>query len=107
MAKSQKTKKNVMRTAADLRAEYRKWLTLGIIALIVCLALIALNYFLVVNEIVPNEAGLTWILAAIAAVVLFVFFNKFSNKNREFNAYLDQHNITKDDVIEFVKTNGK
>lgn len=107
MAKGKTQKLNVMRTAANMRAEYRKWLTLLIVGLVVCIAAIGIYYVLVSSYILENQPGVTWILAAIAAILLGWFGNKFSKTHRAYEAYISQRKITTEDVKEFLRTNSR
>lgn len=68
MGKSKTQKPSIMREAANKRAEYRKWLIRLVVGLVICLAAIAVYYFLVINYVIENAPGITWILAAIAAI---------------------------------------
>lgn len=105
MAKYKNHKSSIMREAANKRAEYRKWLIRLIVGLAICLVAIGVYYLMVINYVIENAPGVTWILAAIAAIFLGWFGNKFSKANRAYNAYLTEHGLTNDDVVGFIKSN--
>lgn len=96
-----------MREAANKRAEYRKWLVRLVVGLVICLAAIGAYYLLVINYVIENAPGVTWILAAIAAIFLGWFGNKFSKTHRTYTGYLAERGLTNEDVVEFLKTNGR
>ena len=96
-----------MREAANKRAEYRKWLIRLVVGLVICLAAIAVYYFLVINYVIENAPGITWILAAIAAIFLGWFGNKFSKTHRVYTRYLAERGLTNEDVVEFLKASGR
>ena len=96
-----------MREAANKRAEYRKWLIRLVIGLVICLTAIAVYYFLVINYVIENAPGITWILAAIAAIFLGWFGNKFSKTHRAYTDYLAERGLTNEDVVEFLKASGR
>ena len=89
------------------RAEYRKWLVRLVVGLVICLAAIGAYYLLVINYVIENAPGVTWILAAIAAIFLGWFGNKFSKTHRVYTGYLAERGLTNEDVVEFLKTNGR
>lgn len=92
-----------MREAANRRAEYRKWLIRLVVGLAICLVAIGVYYLLVINYVIENAPGVTWILAAIAAIFLGWFGNKFSKTHRAYNGYLVDHGLTNEDVVNFLK----
>lgn len=105
MGKSKNQKLGIMRTAVNMRAEYRKWLTLLATGLIICVIAVFVYMYLVGNSIVPSEMGAAWIVAAIAAAILGWWGNKFSKTHRQYESYLYVHKITNDDVVQFMKDN--
>lgn len=54
-----------------------------------------------------ERAGITWILAAIAAIFLGWFGNKFSKTHRAYTGYLAERGLTNEDVVEFLKASGR
>lgn len=96
-----------MREAANKRAEYRKWLVRLVVGLVICLAAIGAYYLLVINYVIESAPGVTWILAAIAAIFLGWFGNKFSKTHRAYTGHLAERGLTNEDVVEFLKTNGR
>lgn len=107
MGKSKTQKPSIMREAANKRAEYRKWLIRLVVGLVICLAAIAVYYLLVINYVIENAPGITWILAAIAAIFLGWFGNKFSKTHRAYTGYLAERGLTNEDVVKFLKTNDR
>lgn len=107
MGKNRTQKPSVMREAANKRAEYRKWLVRLVVGLVICLAAIGAYYLLVINYVIENAPGVTWILAAIAAIFLGWFGNKFSKTHRAYTGYLAERGLTDENVVEFLKTNGR
>lgn len=103
MGKNKTHKPSVLREAANRRAEYRKWLIRLVVGLAICLAAIGVYYLMVVNYVIENAPGVTWILAAIAAIFLGWFGNKFSKTHRAYDSYLVDHGLTNDEVVSFVK----
>lgn len=103
MAKYKNHKSSVMREAANRRAEYRKWLIRLVVGLAICLVAIGVYYFLVAGYVIENAPGVTWILAAIAAIFLGWFGNKFSKTHRAYDSYLTEHGLTNEDVVGFLK----
>ena len=85
----------------------RKWLVRLVVGLVICLAAIGAYYLLVINYVIENAPGVTWILAAIAAIFLGWFGNKFSKTHRAYTGYLAERGLTNEDVVEFLKTNGR
>ncbi len=70
-------------------------------------AAIGAYYLLVINYVIENAPGVTWILAAIAAIFLESVRNKFSKTHRAYTGYLAELGLTNEDVVEFLKTNGR
>lgn len=106
VAKGKTHKLSVMREASNLRAAYRKWLIRLIVGVTICLVAIFVYYLLVINYVIENQPGLTWILAAIAAVFLGIFGNKFSKSHRIYDNYITDRGITDGEVKEFIRENG-
>lgn len=104
VAKGKGPKLNVMRTAASMRAEYRKWLIRLAVGVVACLVAIFAYYVLVANYVIEDQPGLTWILAAIAAIFLGWFGNKFSKTNHAYQVFIEQHGLTTEDVKEFLRS---
>lgn len=90
-----------------MRAEYRKWLMRLAVGLAICLIAIGVYYVLVINLVIENQPGITWILAAIAAIFLGWFGNKFSKTRRAYEGFLAERGLTNEDVVEFLRTNGR
>lgn len=78
-------------------------LFLGVLAL--CLVVLGVYWLLVIQGIVDSASldMLPWALALVAAGVVGVLGNKFSKAHREYEAYLDMHEISGFDVTEFIK----
>jgi len=103
VAKYKNHKTSVMREAANRRAEYRKWLIRLAVGLAICLVAIGVYYLMVLNYVIENAPGVTWIAAAVAAAIVGWFGNRFSKTHRAYNGYLAEHGLTNEDVVEFAK----
>lgn len=105
VAKKGRSKPSVLKKAASLRAVYRKWLFwfLGVLAL--CLVIFAIYFALVSTGTYQNYTMLPWFLALVAAGGIGILGNKFSKAHREYEAFLEDHDMHNSDVVEFLKSN--
>lgn len=105
MGKRTKQKPNVLRNAAQARAQYLKWLMLLIVGLVICIVAIAVYAYLSYAMILQNTGIAPWLTAVVAAAVVGYFGNKFSRSHRAYQEYLEQHGLTAEDVKEFKRNN--
>lgn len=96
-----------MREAANKRAEYRKWLVRLVVGLVICLAAIGAYYLLVINYVIENAPALPGFSPRSRPIFLGWFGNKFSKTHRAYTGYLAERGLTNEDVVEFLKTNGR
>lgn len=107
MGKNRTQKPSVMREAANKRAEYRKWLVRLVVGLVICLAAIGAYYLLVINYVIENAPGVTWILAAIAANLPGMVWQQVFQDASSLHRLPCRTGLTNEDVVEFLKTNGR
>ncbi len=103
MGKNKTQKFSVLRSAVVLREAYRKWLTLLVVGLAVCVVAVFTYMYLVGSMLIGNEFQFAWLAAAFAAAILGWFGNKFSKTHREYESFLYVHKLTEQDVKTFIK----
>lgn len=107
MGKNRTQKPSVMREAANKRAEYRKWLVRLVVGSSYASPPLARTISWSLTTSSRTRRALPGFSAAIAAIFLGWFGNKFSKTHRAYTGYLAERGLTNEDVVEFLKTNGR
>lgn len=103
MGKSKKHKSGTLQTAAKMRAEYRRWLILLAIGIVVCVIAVFAYMSFVTLEMSASMGIMPWVTALFAAAVLGWFGNRFSRAHRAYEEFIERHGLSSSDVKSFIE----
>ena len=104
MGKKKGRKPSALRSAAEQRSIYRKWLMLLAIGIVICVIAVFVYMYLSTSGALHDTGIVPWVVAVIAAGVLGTFSNKFSKTRRAYEETLERYGLSDEDVRNFVNT---